>query len=81
MKMLPYFTSLATLISLFVFGPALGRAIFPRGSLLVQSLGKMIAITGLLFLYGLVWTVNPTFVSWYAWLSEIPISGGITMMP
>jgi hypothetical protein len=75
MKMLPYLTSIATLLSLFVLGPALGRAMFPQGSQLIQAFGRMVAIVGLLFLYGMIWIANPSLVSWYTWLAEIPING------
>jgi hypothetical protein len=81
MKMLPYLTSIATLISVFVLGPALGRAIFPQGGQLARSVGKMIAIVGLLFLYGIIWTANPSLVSWYTWLAEVPINGSINIPP
>jgi hypothetical protein len=80
MKMLPYLT-IATLVSLFVLGPAFGRAMFPRGSQLAQAVGKMIAVGGLLFLYGVIWMANPSLISWYTWLAEVPINGSINIPP
>jgi hypothetical protein len=79
MKMIDHFTSLLTLISLIVLGPALGRAIFrnPRGPLF-QAVGTMVALALLLALYGFIWTVRPRSVVWYTWLANMPVSADVS---
>ena len=74
MKMLDHFTSLVTLISLFVLGPALGGAIFRRAhGPITQAVCTLVGISLLLGLYGLIWTARPRLVAWYSWLHDIPI--------
>ncbi len=90
MKAFYYGVSLATLISLFVLGPAFGRAILLRVSkrkrLVLHStqhvaLGfcTMTAIFGMLVLYGLLWKANPKLALWYDWMADVPISGSVTV--
>jgi len=78
MRMLDHLTSLMTLVSLIVLGPPLGRTILrdPK-SPLVQAIGTMIAVTILLAVYGMIWSIRPTSVRWYTWLSYVPVSGDI----
>ena len=78
MRMLDHFTSLVTLISLIVLGPPLGRVILtnPRGPF-VQAVGTMVAISVLLALYGIVWSVRPRSIAWYTWLRDIPVNGSV----
>lgn len=37
----------------------------------------MMAITGLIIFYGLIWTANPRMVAWYSWIGSIPIEGSV----
>jgi hypothetical protein len=37
----------------------------------------MIAMTGLVIVYGLVWKANPKMVVWYSWIYSIPIQGDV----
>jgi len=78
MRMLDHFTSLVTLISLVVLGPALGRVILrsPKGPF-AQAVGTMVAISLLLAIYGVVWSVRPRSVAWYSWLRDIPVNGTV----
>ena len=78
MKAFDHFTSLLTLISLIVLGPPLGRAILrnPKGPL-TQALSTMVAVGILLAVYGIAWSFRPRSVSWYAWLTEIPVNGTV----
>jgi hypothetical protein len=80
--------SLVSLVSLFILGPALGRALLlwrDKGrerSLPSQHVAlavcTMIAITGLIAIYGVVWKANPSMVTWYSWLSSVPIDGSVS---
>jgi hypothetical protein len=78
MRMLDNFTSLVTLVSLVVLGPAFGKAILrnPKGPLL-QAVGTMVALSLLLGLYGVFWNIRPRSIAWYAWLTNIPVNGSI----
>src|SRR5262249_13822902 len=78
MKMLDHFTSLVSLISLIVLGPPLGRVILrnPKGPF-VQAVGTMVAVSVLLALYGLLWSVRPRSVAWYTLLANVPINGNM----
>jgi uncharacterized membrane protein YbhN (UPF0104 family) len=79
--------SFATLISLFVLGPAFGRAILIRISRrrewsdstqhIALGLCTMSAIIGMLFVYGLIWKANPRLASWYMWIEELPVYGTV----
>jgi len=37
----------------------------------------MIAITGLIVIYGFIWNANPKMVAWYSWIYSIPIEGDV----
>jgi hypothetical protein len=80
--MLNYFTSLLTLISLLVLGPPLGQTILrnPKTAL-VRAIGTMLAIAILLGVYGMIWSARPSSILWYTWVAELPINGGITILP
>jgi len=82
MKMLNYFTSLLSLISLLVLGPPLGQTILrnPKTAL-VRAIGTMLAIAILLGVYGMIWSARPNSILWYTWVAELPINGGITILP
>jgi low temperature requirement protein LtrA len=80
--------SLVTLASLFVLGPAFGRAILFRWERrqtwsqskqhMALGLSTMIALTGLLLVYGVVWKMSPRTVAWYSWIAtDLPISGNV----
>jgi hypothetical protein len=78
MKMLDHFISLVTLVSLVILGPALGKAIFrnPKGPV-VLAFGTMLAVSLLLALYGIIWTVRPRSIAWYTWLANMPVNGNV----
>ena len=38
----------------------------------------MIALTGLIIVYGLLWKANPRMVTWYSWINSIPIEGSVS---
>jgi hypothetical protein len=38
----------------------------------------MVALTGLVAIYGAVWKANPKMVSWYSWIDSIPIEGSVS---
>lgn len=79
--------SLVTLLSLFYLGPALGRAMLTRldrrqrwsqsTQHIALGLSTMIALTGMILVYGAVWKISPKSVAWYAWIEEIPITGSV----
>ena len=89
MKAFYYGVSLATLLSLFVLGPAFGRAILLRISKRRQwsnstrhvalGLCTMVAIIGMLFVYGLLWKANPKLALWYDWMAAVPIDGTVSV--
>jgi hypothetical protein len=91
MKAFYYGVSLATLISLFILGPAFGRAILLRISKRKQwsdstqhvalGLCTMSAIFGMLFVYGLLWKANPKLALWYGFMAEVPVTvdGSVTV--
>jgi len=84
MRMVDHLVSLATLISLFVIGPALGRAIWARFKFdghFSRSVCVMAAISLLLVIYGLLWVARPGTVAWYGWLTEIPVNAYVTRGP
>ena len=76
--------SLITLLSLFLLGPALGRALvtcfdsWHNWSLPIQHLVvgicTMIAVTGMVLVYGAVWKLSPKSVAWYTWIQEVPVA-------
>ena len=91
-RWLDHFTSLVTLISLFVLGPAIGRTLLrwwqetrqSSGSSAISSdiasaLSTMIAVSLLIGLYGLIWANRPRSIEWYAWLTRLPIVGDVTV--
>jgi MFS family permease len=81
--------SLITLLSLFLLGPALGRALvtyfdsWHNWSLPIQHLVvgicTMIAVTGMVLVYGAVWKLNPKSVAWYTWIQEVPVAGSVNL--
>jgi len=89
MSLFEHISSLATFISLFVLGPAVGRAILlwwdkrRERSLPAQhiafAVSTMIALTFLLVIYGLFWKANPRAVVWFAWMGNgIPTNTEVT---
>jgi hypothetical protein len=38
----------------------------------------MVALTGLIVIYGVIWKANPRMVAWYSWISSIPIDGNVS---
>ena len=70
--------TLITLLSLFILGPALGRAWMTRidGSQgwsvptqhFVLGLFTMIAVASMILVYGALWKLSPRSVAWYTWI-------------
>jgi hypothetical protein len=88
MKLFAHISSLLTLLSLFILGPALGRALLlwwdgqRKRTLPSQhmalGISTMITMAALLIFYGTVWKANPRLVAWYSWIdTELPISGDV----
>jgi acid phosphatase len=88
MNLVYHITTLVSLLSLFVIGPALGRALLlwwnkqqartlpPQH--LALAFSTMVTLSVLVGLYGLIWKANPRLVAWYGWLDgEIPIIGNV----
>ena len=81
--------TLITLLSLFLLGPALGRALVARfenwqdWSLPMQHLAvglcTMIAVTGMVLVYGALWKLSPKSVAWYTWIHEVPVAGNVNV--
>lgn len=73
--------SIMTLASLFILGPAIGHAIvsclrWQDWSLpaqhLVVGICTMLAVSGMILAYGLLWERSPMSVAWYGWVQEGP---------
>ena len=88
MDLIERISSLVTLLSLFIVGPALGKALLlwwderTQRSLPSQhialTVSTMIALTALIAVYGVIWKANPRLIAWYAWIGpEIPIEGSV----
>jgi acid phosphatase len=88
MNLIYRITTLVSLLSLFVIGPALGRALLlwwnkqqarPLPSQhLALAFSTMVSLSVLVGIYGLIWKANPRLVAWYGWLDgKIPISGNV----
>ena len=82
--------TLITLASLFIVGPAVGHAIvtcfnWQNWSVPVQhlivGLCTMLAVSGMILLYGFVWAKNPNVVAWYGWIEEPTIGGRAPGLP
>jgi len=81
--------TLITLLSLFLLGPAIGRALVARfdnwqhWSLPIQHLAvgicTMIAVTGMVLVYGALWKLSPKSVAWYSWIQEVPVAGNVNV--
>ena len=81
--------TLITLLSLFLLGPALGRAMvaclhgWQDWSLPVQHLAvgicTMIAVTGMVLAYGALWKLSPRSVAWYSWIQQVPVAGTVNI--
>ena len=81
--------SLITLLSLFLLGPAFGRALvacvpnWQDWSLPIQHLVvgicTMIAVTGMILAYGELWKFSPKSVAWYNWIQEVPVAGNVNV--
>ena len=81
--------TLITLLSLFLLGPALGRALVARfdnwqyWSLPIQHLAvgicTMIAVTAMVLVYGALWKLSPKSVAWYTWIHEVPVAGNVNV--
>jgi hypothetical protein len=76
--------TLMTLASLFILGPAIGRAVvscfeWPNWSLPIQHLivgiCTMFAVSGMIMAYGFLWERSPMTVAWYSWIQEVPTVG------
>jgi len=89
MSMLDNALSLITLLSLFLLGPAFGRALvacvpnWQDWSLPIQHLVvgicTMIAVTGMILAYGELWKFSPKSVAWYNWIQEVPVAGNVNV--
>jgi len=88
MDLVERISSLVTLLSLFIVGPALGKALLlwwderTQRSLPSQhialTVSTMIAFTALIAVYGVICKANPRLIAWYAWIGpEIPIEGSV----
>jgi hypothetical protein len=81
--------SLITLLSLFLLGPALGRALVARfdgwqnwslpGQHVAVGICTMIAVTGMVLVYGALWKLSPKSVAWYTWIQEVPVAGSVNL--
>jgi hypothetical protein len=79
--------TLITLLSLFILGPALGRALFTRinGSQdwsvpcqhVAVGLFTMIVMVGMILVYGALRKLSPKSVAWYTWVEEVPVRGSV----
>jgi hypothetical protein len=89
MQLIDRVTSLATLLSIFMITPILGRALSfwwterrPRSALSTQIapvFGTAVAILVLASVYGVLWKINPRSIAWYDWISrDIPIAGEVS---
>jgi hypothetical protein len=76
--------SLITLASVFILGPAIGYALvscFNWQNLpvsiqhLAVGLCTMIAVSGMILAYGLLWERSPTSVAWYGWIQDMQTTG------
>ena len=86
-KLVEHIFSLVSLGSLFILGPALGRALLfwwdkrRERSLPSQHIAlaacMMVALTGLIVVYGIIWKANPKMVAWYSWIYSMPINGDV----
>jgi hypothetical protein len=38
----------------------------------------MIAVTGMILVYGALWKLSPKSVAWYTWIKEVPVAGNVT---
>ena len=86
-KILEHAFSIVSLLSLFLLGPALGRALLlwwdkrRERSLPSQYIAlatcTMIALTGLIVIYGVIWKADRRMVAWYDWMDSIPINGDV----
>jgi hypothetical protein len=83
-NLLERIVSLLSLLSLFILGPALGRALLlwwdkrRDRSLPAQhialGISTMLVLAIFIMIYGAVWKANPRLVAWYTWIdTEIPI--------
>lgn len=89
MSILDNALSLITLLSLFLLGPALGRALvacvpgWQEWSLPIQHLAvgicTMIAVTGMILAYGGLWKLSPKSVAWCDWIQEVPVAGNVSV--
>jgi hypothetical protein len=89
MSLLDNALTLITLLSLFLLGPALGRAMIACFSgwqdwwLPIQHLAigicMMIAVTGMIFAYGALWKLSPKSVAWYTWIQQVPVAGNVSV--
>jgi hypothetical protein len=87
MNLFEHVLSLVTFVSLFILGPAFGRALLlwwdnrrERSSSsqhVALATFTMISVTGLIVVYGAIWKANPRMVAWYNWLYSIPIDGNV----
>jgi hypothetical protein len=89
MSILDNALSLITLLSLFLLGPALGRALvacvpgwqdWPLAiQHLVVGICTMIAVAAMVLAYGELWKFSPTSVAWYNWIQEVPVAGNVNV--
>jgi hypothetical protein len=87
MELVEHIFSWVSLVSLFILGPAAGRALLlwwdkrRERSLPSQHIAlaacMMVAITGLIVIYGVIWQANPKLIAWYSWIYSIPIEGDV----
>jgi hypothetical protein len=72
--------TLITLASLFIIGPAVGYAVvsclnWQNWAVPIQHLAvgicTMVAVSGMILAYGLLWERSPTSVAWYGWIQEL----------
>ena len=76
--------TLITLASLFILGPAIGYAVVScfnwqnwRAPIQHLAVGicTMVAVSGMILAYGLLWERSPTSVAWYGWIQELQTAG------
>jgi hypothetical protein len=87
MRFVYHALSLVTLLSLCYLGPALGRAMLMRldrrqrwsqpAQHIALGLTTMIALTGMILIYGALWKLSPRSVAWYDFIQEVPVTGNV----
>ena len=46
---------------------------------LAVGICTMIAVTGMVLVYGAQWKLSPKSVAWYTWIQEVPVAGNVNV--